>query len=525
MTYQNCPNKRWDPSVGDAVSRGGLSSQERPGHNYVRTKRTPSYSNRGGDRPPAQNPAYPDYPGDDLPDDSPFRKLPEGPYPGQPKYPYRHTPNPYAPGIPYRPVLPKPKPGGGASPLNVPRGPKILGGLTRKGFRLLKGINPLGRLLNALLDWPLWVEPGPVYPWDLPGMGFTNIKTCQPVGGPQFISGVAYSGPDTRRRNSTSDPNLSCATTGQIPDGLMSTATAFTLARWVSFGPHNQGGITRMQIRYQWYRPNQGLVPLKDTRLPPGVISPPITPLVPPAIDPFIIPPNIPMLPPAPIPYGVIPHRRHNPRRDPREQPGGEQPTRALPRRAPGGGTRLPAIEIVIHPGGGTGTPPKGGGGSPPKVDPPHKGTHVRRPPAPREREKKSIMALSNTGFLGFVIGAIGEGADMLGILWDSLPKSVRKQFRWKDSTILDRGSFILEHINDISWGHVIANAAANQLEDAGFGRLGGMGAKAHQNAHRTTGLDVSGRLPKPYLQELPYLKDKWLQAFDDWLSKNMGEF
>lgn len=130
---------------------------------------------------------------------------------------------------------------------------------------------------------------------------------------------------------------------------------------------------------------------------------------------------------------------------------------------------------------------------------------HVRRPPIRgKEREQKKIMSLRNGSFLGEMLGIITEGADLLDAFFKALPRDVRDGYRWKGGTAFTRLQYVVENLEHISIPKLVQNIIQDALEDAAFGKIGKQQAKAHQLMHKHFGIDLSGRLPKPYNIPVP---------------------
>lgn len=174
------------------------------------------------------------------------------------------------------------------------------------------------------------------------------------------------------------------------------------------------------------------------------------------------------------------------------------------------GGASVPAWETAIEAG------PRGQTRT--RVRP--RGRHVRRPPTRTERERKFAGRTAVGNFIRWGLNGITEGADFVGVLWDSLPPELRRKFNWKDTTILDRIAYIWEHADQIRPGHAIANFIANQLEDKAFGRLGRLSAKANQSMYENYGIDLRNRLPKAYLSESPMVADPVMDGLNKYLEE-----
>lgn len=488
------------------VRMSRLSGEYSQMRNYVRTGLT-GHEIRGLDpnryRPPGD-------PG--RKNRAPYKKERERFPPRKPRPPKPQAPaGPKGAPIPYRP--PVPKRGLGPGPL-VPPAPRPHGGMARKGFRYLRGVPYLGLgfMLWEMLDRPL----GASNPYDMTKAGYRLLKECPPVGGWRFISGVAYSGPDVSVKWVAADPNLSCLVINQTGFARLNTNPSIPGSNvgWISFGPENQSvAVARLQIRQQWVKvPGFGNTPALTPT--PGAIpgkshEPMPAPYPWPAIDPFVLPPLAPEPVPSPIPHKAIPHREPNPNRDPVEQPGGSEPA-----TSPGGsshsgnsgGPGLPAWEVPIGPG----QP-----GQPPVMQPPRPGVHVRRPPNPRrERERKKRMTGPAFRFLYDLLGIVTESADLVHIFFDALDPAIKRQFRWKDSTILDTLAFVLENLEHVRIGTLVAGIVANAFEDAAFGRLGKNAGRMNQLLHEHFGIDLQGRLPKAYLNENPVHGTQWIEGW-----------
>lgn len=152
--------------------------------------------------------------------------------------------------------------------------------------------NPAMRIVGTLLDtdWSFPRSGSEIYPFDLGSSGFIKIKECDPVGGPVFITGVHYSGPDSSYSAAAGDPGLACTLTGQVREGRFNPQTGQIVGsgdlpqntdKWVAFGPASQGTVVRFQVREQWRRSNTGPIPVTAWRplgkpMPmPHVLTPP----------------------------------------------------------------------------------------------------------------------------------------------------------------------------------------------------------------------------------------------------------
>lgn len=415
------------------------------------------------------------------------------------------------------------------SPLGLPASPKNIGGLAAKGMRLIGGRIPVVAFGFGVVDFVVGNnQPGNIV-FDMPRHGFTLVCRADPVGGYTYIPGVKYSGPDTRLNHGTADPNLPCTLTLQTIDANLENATPDSFpatTRWVAFGPSNQSvAADRMQLREQWSRPTAVGTQINGYA-PPGFPRRRIAPQTPhlrwPAVDPFHLPIGGGVPTPRPIPFAVIPHRGPNGGRDPVEQPGGGQPTTPVPSRPVRPGTSIPVPSIVITPPNMPGTAPVGSPKPPIRVNP--RGRHVRRAPNKKEREKKhNPMSRGAFQVINGLIGLATESLDLLGAFFDSLPKHIRDQYRWKGTTPLDRLAFVLENLEHVKVGDLVANIVSMLIEDYAYGRLGAVGAKANQLLHQNFGIDLRGRLPKPYHNEVPSgAKSGWVDQLDGWLDDNV---
>lgn len=403
-------------------------------------------------------------------------KLPKTPRYKKPRRPTRPKRN--------RAPRPAPKPAAQPRPTQIPKVklPNPLGGLSKLGRFMLRRL-PLFKLGALLLDFELtknsqipW-KAADSYNWS----GWT--KVCQV--GPD----ARGNGNPPKIRWEPSHTGLGCSATCTAPNWNLNYGDAIPLnALTVWEGPQClQYAPARHNRTIKRIRPAPGAI----TPFVPGkvIIDDPAPALPWPGVDPLAQPPGF-QPTPRPIPWAVIPHRQYHPGRDVREQPGGSQPGRdkpegsAPPTHPPGTGVPAPETEY----------PPK------PHRPPWSPGIHRRRPPHPRkEKERKKLYLKEGAGpAIAWALGAITEAADMVGIAWDSLPPEIRRQYNWNGG-ILDRAAFILQNVEHIRPGHLVANWIANQLEDKAFGRLGKLSKEANQNLHDKLGIDLQGRLPKAY--------------------------
>jgi len=431
----------------------------------------------------------------------PFTPPPTGP---QPDYPAPKPPK----GLPYRPPA---RPGKPTSPLvKPPSGPK--GGMSLKGLGRLGRLTPWTLGFSLILDY-LDRPTGNFNPYDMLRGGYKLLKECPPLGGWAYVPGIPYSGPDTAVKWVAADPNLSCgigSQTGYVRLSPTPPTIPGTNVGWVAFGPENQSvAVGRMQIRQQWIKVGSGhpsMPPIPNT-VPGDGFEPMPAPYPWPQIDPFILPPFAPEPYPAPIPHKEVPEREPNPNSDPKEQPGGSQPStppRAIPPRT---GTGIPAVEVEVSPAPPGPTKPAPGvpGEEGPLVrTQPRRVRHQRARPSPRVRERKKLMDSRTWHFISEALGIVTESRDLLQAFFDSLSKEARDAFNWKDSTAIDLFAHVVENLDQISLGDLIANITAMLLEDAGVGKLGKQAAQMNKSLHDHFGIDLRGRMPKAYLNETP---------------------
>lgn len=176
-------------------------------------------------------------------------------------------------------------------------------------------------------------------------------------------------------------------------------------------------------------------------------------PAIYPGIDPMGLPMMVPVDAPA-LPYWLQPYRRHNPNRDPLEQP----------TRGPlAVGRVVPGAQMTVHPVG------------PPTVRP-------RAPPVapePRVKEKKLIAA-----GLRKAVGLVTEGLDVLVVFHKALPAwvvryGIRRGRPGERRSVGDRsfGNRLLKDLYTywefIDWNQALEGLVWNQIEDMIYGKIG----------------------------------------------------
>lgn len=290
------------------------------------------------------------------------------------------------------------------------------------------------------------------------------------------------------------DPPL-CGTTLQVVHFQVSPTNVninWDGYRTVVYGPGSTGTPNRMTMWQHYSRvPATG----PRVRLRRGAILLPDEFEWPPQLDPMQLPIKQPMGTPAPIPYRVIPHRRMNPNRDPFEQSTGSQPrnfpqAQAQPGRAipPG---YIPVDEVVI-------TPPPGPGKRP-VASAPEPAWHSRRPPK-RGKEKENKVGNVPAGLARAAISLVTESADVAEAFYYAIPDKERPYAR----TPWDKAVKVWENLDKVEIPALVGNLIIMLITDAAAGRWGQAQRDANRRLYDDFGIDLSGHLPKKYLQPEP---------------------
>lgn len=221
----------------------------------------------------------------------------------------------------------------------------------------------------------------------------------------------------------------------------------------------------RYDVRRQWRRPvmlwpvgiGPRIVPYPLPQLGPETSpapNPKLRPAVPPWLDPDSLPPLSPEPYPTHPPYWVIPKLGPNPHR----------PTAYQPRRGPTPDENLRPVF------------PR----NPPVITRP-------RAPGPKTKERK----VYGTGLAPAVragLNMVTESADAITAVWEAIPWKDRMAYHdgKKKPTIQARAQAIYDMWDKVDLSEAIKNLAANQAEDAAFGKAGkALGGKSRDLAER----------------------------------------
>lgn len=332
--------------------------------------------------------------------------------------------------------------------------------------------NPLGPVRWPRINPWLLLGLGPmVGGWfiqqprpDFAGMGFT---LCWDGGGPKEAWSSIYL---DNCVNADFWKNLSL----QVPGGAMND-TPSNVSYGFAVGPYVNPEKTRMQYKELWARNYYNNNPFK--MFPPAVWFPdPLLPFSDP--DPNLWVPH--------QPYTPKPPERVYPRSKPDPQP------RTWPRSVSG-----PKPETRGDPDSH----------KPPRVDPEPDIPHTRKPPTPRERERKYSAARGSLAAellrqAARVYNGVTEAFDLVSAVYKALPPGLIS--RQPDNLVGAHNimqhmlGMIWQHRNEIDFGEAIKNIAMNQIEDAAWGRY----FRTLDKINRT-GTNVGG-----YDRELGYLNE-----------------
>lgn len=284
-----------------------------------------------------------------------------------------------------------------------------------------------------------------------------------------------------------------CTTPNQVVTTTVpQTATNLTVVttRTWMFGPASNF-VSRFHVHEHYTRPLTGSFTLQFRR---GAIQLPDDFELPPALDPMQLPIKQPVGTPVPIPYPVIPHRRPNPFRDPVEQSTGSEPSQE-PQPAPAGPpippSYTPVDEIVIYP------PPRPG--RPPQMVGPKPAWHSRRPPR-KGKEKENKVGNVPAGLARAAISLVTESADVAEAFYYAIPP----KDRGFAPTPWDKAVEVWENLDKVQIPKLVGNLIIMLITDAAAGRWGRAQQQANRKLYDEFGIDLSGHLPKKYLQPEP---------------------
>lgn len=373
--------------------------------------------------------------------------------------------------------------------------------VARSGF----GLSKYGRFLFRLpkpLPLTLAMLLFDLYPWHQESAHYD-------MAGWTLLCDTGAIGNDVYKTASNS-PGLACGTGAQVATGVMGSDLTFPVSRrWIAFGKNVfSSGNWRMGLEQQWTRPAPGTAPLPW--VPARTLPGPIQPVYQPWADPMQIPVFQPVPTPEPPPFHIIPERRPNPWRDPKEQPtrGPSPQRRVRPDRTPRfRENEVPGWEWRFEPGKPT---------NPQGVPKPH----VRMRPR-RDTEKKTVMAINSASKLGKLLGLITESVDFIEAAFNSLEYEVQRG-NWNKKP-QEKLWLLLTNLDKIRPGSLLANLFAEQLEDKAFGKLGKIGAKAAQSSHREGYGHARPELGQAGRPKAPSTGvDEYVAAFDEWLADNV---
>lgn len=285
------------------------------------------------------------------------------------------------------------------------------------------------------------------------------------------------------------DPPL-CGTTLQVVHFLVSKTNPtinWDGYRTVVYGPGSTGTANRMTM-WQHYSRVAGTGPRVRVRNADTIPLPDYT--LPPQVDPMQLPIKQPVHTPQPLPWRVIPHRKSNPMRV--EQSEGSEPSlRPQPQALPDGlppGKYIPVGEIVV-------TPPPAPG-RPPVVIGPKPGVHVRRPPQRNEDERK--VGKIPLGLLGEALSAVTEAGDIAGAFFYAIPQKDRPR---DPGTPWDQAVHVAQNLDKVQLPKLLGNLIIMLITDAAAGKWGKAQRDLNRKLYDDFGIDLSGHLPKKYLQ------------------------
>lgn len=387
------------------------------------------------------------------------------------------------------------------------------------GFRV-----PWGRILSnpLVIDGALmagaWLFPTPGY--KMPSF----MSQCWDFGGPK----QKMSGP-IRVPAGCSGTDIYKNLTGQVPSGKYGDTITFTstnLGQTVFFGPATSGG-TRMTYTECWSRPDAPSgtypspvkvpylrpLPLEWPDMPPDWWVPRVDPLAP--EGPAVAPP--------------VDHRRPYPNGDPLGDPEADPRTEPTTEPYSPPVTRVidvPSIDIKVD--------------GPSVVITPD--VHTRRPPKPREREKKkrlsSHVSYQWLNVLANGIGKYMEVDDVVAAIYKGLPWQVRRWrgrdgvWRDRDPSTATRLKRLYSDLGKLDIETAITEVIKNEMTDQALGRVGSaLKKKAGELLPGSIGFQTGGskirenwdtvydRLKKEAAAKKHYEKQKYKR----WVSLGMG--
>jgi len=127
--------------------------------------------------------------------------------------------------------------------------------------------------------------------------------------------------------------------------------------------------------------------------------------------------------------------------------------------------------------------------------------TKPPRPPNEDEgpvKERKLILAINKTTFIGTVLNAVTEAVDFIECFYEALPAKIRREFERKNG-IYGKVSpqmkllALWQRFDHLDWNAVVHNLAVNQLEDKFFGKIGKVGAVANRIKDNYMGYGTGG--------------------------------
>lgn len=285
------------------------------------------------------------------------------------------------------------------------------------------------------------------------------------------------------------DPPL-CGNTLQVVHFLVSKTNPtinWDGYRTIVYGPGSTGTPNRMTMWAHYTRP--GLAGPR-IRLRTANSTPPPDYVLPPQIDPMQLPIKSPVHTPQPIPWKVIPHRKPNPMRV--EQSEGSEPSlRPQPQPATQGlppGKYIPVGEVVVTP------PPRPG--RPPVVIKDAPGVHVRRPPRNNEDERK--VGKIPLGLVGEALSVVTEAGDVAGAFFYAISQKDRPR---DPGTPWDQAVFVAQNLDKVQLPKLLGNLIIMLITDAAAGKWGKAQRDLNRKLYDDFGIDLSGHLPKKYLQ------------------------
>lgn len=237
--------------------------------------------------------------------------------------------------------------------------------------------------------------------------------------------------------------------------------------------------------------PKPATVPTPNS--PPDINDPWTPPRWLPAVDPLSIPITAPPFVPAPLPWPIVPARRTNPNRSPREQTqrGNEAPGKLPELPGPNAGVVVRSVtqplqglrlDVAIDTRLAVNPTPKG----------------------PRVKEAKLILAASKRSLAAMLMNAATESNDFLTAIHKALPDHCKS----KRTNPVGKARDIYACFSEINWPKALCNVAKNEFEDNLYGRGGRGWARVNRKLNHPSG--------SPRRAAQPRMKDDPTDVFDE---------